>query len=163
MKQAGGFLWVLKSQDGSKRDGWASSWPIFASMPGGAVVDVEWRQILPSHLHLQTGSMSLYRSLHLRTVESSNHRMTRVGRDLKAHPIPTTLLWAGLPSTKSGCQGPHQGSPWRHPGLGHPQLLCSSTSPPSQGKISSYHLIFPHQYSQLGLLTPGRHLAPTQW
>ena len=33
---------------------------------------------------------------------SWNHRMVWVGWDLRDHPVPTLMLWAGLPPTKSG-------------------------------------------------------------
>ena len=60
--------------------------------------------------------------------------MVRVGRDLKAHLVPTPLPSAGTPSTRPGCSELHPAWPWTLPGRGHPQLLwatCSSVSPPS--------------------------------
>lgn len=35
-----------------------------------------------------------------RTLESQNEW---VGRNLKTHPVPTPLPWAGLPPPRSGC------------------------------------------------------------
>ena len=55
------------------------------------------------------------------------HRMASVGRDFKDHLVPTSLLWAGLPTTKSptssGCPEPHPTWPWTPPGTGHLQPL----------------------------------------
>ncbi|NXP10241.1 TULP4 protein, partial [Thinocorus orbignyianus] len=39
--------------------------------------------------------------------ESQNHRMVRVGRDFKDHPVPTPLPWAGTLPTRAGCSKPH--------------------------------------------------------
>lgn len=32
-------------------------------------------------------------------IEALNHGMSWVGKDLKDHPVPTPLPWAGLPPT----------------------------------------------------------------
>ena len=40
-------------------------------------------------------------------IESQNHRMIWVGRDLKGHLIPNCLPWAGTPSTRPDCSKPH--------------------------------------------------------
>ena len=77
-------------------------------------------------------------------IHCNYHRMVWVGRDLKDHLVPPPLPWAGTPSTRPGCSKPHPTWPWTLPGMGHLQPLwatCSSTSPPSQGRISSLHLI----------------------
>ena len=73
-------------------------------------------------------------------IESQNHRMVWVGRDLKDHLFPTPLPWAGTSSTRPGCSELHPTWPWALPGRGQPQLLwaaCPSASPPSWGRISS--------------------------
>lgn len=36
-------------------------------------------------------------------IESQTHRMDWAGRDLKAHLVPTQLIWAGLLPTRLGC------------------------------------------------------------
>jgi len=42
------------------------------------------------------------------TQNPRDHRVGWVGRGLKDHPVPTSLPWAGLLSTGSGCPGPIQ-------------------------------------------------------
>ena len=42
-------------------------------------------------------------------------RMVRVGRDLKAHPVPNPKS-----GTSSGCPGSHPTWPWTPPGMEHP-------------------------------------------
>jgi len=67
-------------------------------------------------------------------IESQNHRVVWVRKDLKAHPAPP-LKWTGLPPTSSGHPGPHPAWLWTPTGMGHPQLLwaaCASPSPPSE-------------------------------
>ena len=44
-------------------------------------------------------------------------------------PISNPVVWAGLPPTRSGCQGPHPTWPWVPPRMGHPQLLWAMRSP----------------------------------
>jgi len=65
-----------------------------------------------------------------------NHRMARVGRDLKDHEAPTAPPQAGPPTSifnsRAGCPGPHPTWPWTPAGTGHPQPVwaaCASTSP----------------------------------
>ena len=41
--------------------------------------------------------------IHELVLESWNHRMVWVGRDLKDHLVPTPLPWAGTSSTSPGC------------------------------------------------------------
>ena len=41
------------------------------------------------------------------SIESQNHSMVRVGRDLKDHLLPTPLPWAGTSSTRPGCSELH--------------------------------------------------------
>ena len=53
--------------------------------------------------------------------------------NLKDHLVPTSLPWAGTPSTRPSCSKPHPAWPWTLLGTGHLQLLwatCSSVSPP---------------------------------
>jgi len=72
-------------------------------------------------------------------IDSLNHRMVWVGRDLKDHLVPTTLPWAGTPYTRPGCSELHPTCPWTFPRRGQPQLLWathSSASPPSLSRIS---------------------------
>jgi len=48
------------------------------------------------------------------------------------------LLWTGLPSTRSGCTGPHPPWPWAPPGMEYPQFLraaCFSASPHFEWRI----------------------------
>ena len=51
-------------------------------------------------------------------IESENHRMIKVGRDLEDHLVPTTLPWAGTFSTRPGCSELHPAWPWTLPGSG---------------------------------------------
>lgn len=44
-------------------------------------------------------------------VESQNHRMVLVGRNLGDHLIPTPLSWAGTPSSRPDCSELHPGWP----------------------------------------------------
>ena len=58
------------------------------------------------------GSLTRARfGLHLLPYESyvyiESYRMALVGWYLKDHLVPTPLLWAGLPTTRSGCPRPH--------------------------------------------------------
>lgn len=49
--------------------------------------------------------------------------MVKGGRDLKDHPAPTPLPWAGTPPSSSGCPGPIQpGLEYLSPEMGHPQI-----------------------------------------
>jgi len=47
--------------------------------------------------------------------KTQNHRMAWLGMGLKDHVVPTSLQWAGLPTTKpdtrSGSSGPHPTRP----------------------------------------------------
>lgn len=90
---------------------------------------------------------SAWHSLY-RLIESQNHRMIWIGKDVKDHLVPSSLWWAGLPTTRlssrSGCPGLHLTWPWTLPGTRHPQLLWAaypSTSLLSEWKISPWHLI----------------------
>ena len=84
--------------------------------------------------------MSLQVSRHsFISYRQKNHRMARVGRDLKDHQFPILLPHAGPPTapfnTRPGCPGPHPTWPCTPPGTGHPQPLwaaCCSTLPLSQ-------------------------------
>lgn len=40
------------------------------------------------------------------------HRISWFGRNHKDHPIPTILMWAGVPATSSGCSGQHPAWPY---------------------------------------------------
>jgi len=40
----------------------------------------------------------------------TKHRMAEVGRDLKGHLVPISLLWAGCPPPDETAQGPGLGS-----------------------------------------------------
>jgi len=40
-------------------------------------------------------------------IESQDHQMVWVGRDLKHHLVPGPLPWAGTPFTTPGCSKPH--------------------------------------------------------
>lgn len=53
--------------------------------------------------------------------------MARTGRDLKDHPFPNTVLWAGLPNTKLGTGSCFLGShPTQPQEMGQPQLLWAT-------------------------------------
>jgi len=61
--------------------------------------------------------------------------MAWVERDIKAHPVPAPMPWAGLPPTSSGCPGPHPTWPGAPPGMGHYTTSlgsCARASPPSE-------------------------------
>jgi len=61
----------------------------------------------------------------IQSVDNShkNHRMVWVRRDLKDHPVPTPLPWAGTSSIRPGCSKPHPTWPWTLPERRQPQLL----------------------------------------
>ena len=63
-----------------------------------------------------------------RILESQNHRMVRVWKDLKDHRVPTSLPWAGTSATRPGCSELHPTWPWALPGRGQPQLLWATCS-----------------------------------
>jgi len=63
--------------------------------------------------------------------------MAWVGRDLKDHPVPTPLPWAGCPPPAHAAQGPSVVLSTSRDGA--PTALGSSAgaSPPSEARISS--------------------------
>jgi len=50
-----------------------------------------------------------------RIIESQNHSMFGLGKDLKDHLVPTLLPWAGTSSTRPGCSELHSAWPWTLP------------------------------------------------
>ena len=82
-------------------------------------------------------------------IESWNHRMVCVGRDRRAHPVPTSSQGLVSP-TRLGCPGPHPW-PWHLQGGGiH---LCTSSV-----DLLSVHLTMLHQVPRyscpMGLIQP---------
>jgi len=70
---------------------------------------------------------------HLGFIESQNHRMLWVGRDLVRSSSQTPLQRAGTSSTRPSCSEPRPTWPWMFPGMGPPLPLwatCASVSPP---------------------------------
>jgi len=68
-----------------------------------------------------------------RIMESQNHKMAWVEKDLKGHLVSTPLLWAGSPTTRAGL-------PRGHPAtmrlfVGALLVWLSFISPPVEGKI----------------------------
>lgn len=66
--------------------------------------------LLKANTEIKSGLLSLkYREGHYSLKEihvgsfEVNHRMASGGRYLKDHLVPTSLLWKGLPPTRSGC------------------------------------------------------------
>lgn len=68
-----------------------------------------------------------------RIIQSYNHRIVWVERDLEDHLDPTTLQWAGARSTTPGSSKPHPIWLWTLTGMGHPHLLWANCS--SLGKV----------------------------
>lgn len=60
---------------------------------------------------------------YIKIMESWNHRMLWVGRDLKDHVVPKPCHGLPISSTKSGCSKFHPTRPWTLSGVGRPQLL----------------------------------------
>ena len=66
-------------------------------------------------------------------LESQNHTMLWVGRDLGRPSTPNRLPWAGTSSTRPGCSEPRPTWPWVFPGMGLALRLwaiCFSVSLP---------------------------------
>ena len=75
-----------------------------------------------------------------RSMESWNHRMVWVARDIKEYLVPAPLPWAGTSSSRPGCSKLRPTWPGTLPERGQPQLLwatCFSISPPSWWRICS--------------------------
>jgi len=72
-----------------------------------------------------------------------NHRMARVGKDLREHQAPCTLPTSTF-QTSPGCPGPHPTWPWTPPGMDGASTAslgsCSSTSPLSVKNLNSHWL-----------------------
>ena len=59
----------------------------------------------------------------------SYQRMAWVGKDLKAHPVPTHCCGQGCHPAAQAAQGPIQPG-LEPPGMGHPQLLWATVPAP---------------------------------
>ena len=87
------------------------------------LTDQYWNPVWTLRVTLECLQNNLWKlsqlyTLSYKIIESYNHRMVRVGRDLKDHLVPILLPWAGTSSTTPGCSELHPTCPWTPPGGG---------------------------------------------
>ena len=91
----------------------------FFFFPLKVILIFKWQVGKPMHFS------SVFLHLTWRNLESQNHGVVWVGRDLYRPASPTPLHWPG--TARAGCSEPRPAWPWVSPGMGHPQLLWPKT------------------------------------